>query len=49
MATPHPEEQDRIEIGVGVDVVSFFNPVLTWFDIDTKNKKNRQFIHLYHR
>ena len=38
-ATPHAEKQERMEIGLGAEIFSFFNPVLTWFDIDTKNKK----------
>lgn len=39
-APPHAEKQERIEIGLGVKVASFFNPTLTWFDIDTENEKS---------
>nr|WP_319495581.1 TonB-dependent receptor [uncultured Desulfobacter sp.] len=39
-ATPHAEKQERIEIGLGVKIVSFFNPTLTWFRVDTENEKS---------
>lgn len=39
-APPHAEKQERIEIGLGVKVASFFNPTLTWFDVDTENEKS---------
>ena len=38
-ATPHAEKQRRIEAALDMALASFFNPMLTWFDIDTKNKK----------
>lgn len=38
-ATPHAEKQERVEIGLGVEIASFFNPTLTWFNIDTENEK----------
>lgn len=34
-----PERQERIEIGLEAEVVSWFQPSLTWFDIDTENAK----------
>lgn len=39
-ATPRAEEQERIEIGLGVKLASFFNPTLTWFNIETENEKS---------
>ena len=39
-ATPHAEKQERIEIGLGAKLASFFNPTLTWFNIDTENEKS---------
>lgn len=39
-ATPHREKLDRIEAAVAADYTTWFKPVLTWFDIDTKNKKS---------
>lgn len=39
-ATPHAQKQDRIEIGLGGALASFFTPTLTWFHIDTENEKN---------
>lgn len=35
----HGERQDRIEIGLEADIVPWFQPSLTWFDIDIDNAK----------
>lgn len=37
--TLHPEDQDRIEIGLEAEYTPWFQPALTWFSIDTTNKK----------
>jgi outer membrane cobalamin receptor len=37
---PNPEKQERIEIGLGADFASYFRPMVTWFDIETKNAKS---------
>jgi iron complex outermembrane receptor protein len=39
-ATPHPEDQERIELSVSAEYASYFRPSLTWYDIDIKNKKS---------
>ncbi|MBN2419738.1 MAG: TonB-dependent receptor plug domain-containing protein [Deltaproteobacteria bacterium] len=39
-ATPHREKQDRVELSLAADYVTWFKPVLTWFDIDTTNAKS---------
>jgi iron complex outermembrane receptor protein len=39
-ATPHREKQDRIEAAIAANYTTWFRPILTWFDIDTKNKKS---------
>ncbi|NLD39067.1 MAG: TonB-dependent receptor plug domain-containing protein [Desulfatiglans sp.] len=39
-ATPHPENQERIELSVSAEYASYFRPSLTWYDIDIKNKKS---------
>ena len=39
-ATPHPERQKRTEVSIIANYASFFNPSLTWYNIDTKNKKS---------
>jgi hypothetical protein len=35
----HAEKQDRIEIGLEAEYASWFKPAVTWFSIDTTNKK----------
>ncbi len=35
----HPERQERIEIGLEAEITPWFQPGLTWFDIDTENAK----------
>ncbi len=35
----HPERQERIEIGLEADIAPWFQPAVTWFDIDTENAK----------
>lgn len=35
----HGEGQDRIEVGLEADIVPWFQPELTWFDIDIENAK----------
>jgi iron complex outermembrane receptor protein len=39
-AAPQAEKQERIEIGLGIKIASFFNPTWTWFNIDTENEKS---------
>lgn len=34
-----PERQERVEIGLEADIVPWFQPSLTWFDIDAENVK----------
>ena len=35
----HPEKQERIEVGLEANYVTWFNPSLTWFNIDIDNEK----------
>ncbi|MBU4261663.1 MAG: TonB-dependent receptor plug domain-containing protein [Proteobacteria bacterium] len=35
----HPEKQERVEIGLEADYAPWCKPMLTWFSIDTENKK----------
>jgi len=35
----NPERQERIEVGLEAEVKPWFQPGLTWFDIDTENAK----------
>ena len=36
----HPEKQDRIEVSLTADLVSYFRPALTWFSIEAENTKS---------
>lgn len=35
----HPERQERIEVALEAKITPWFQPTLTWFDIDTENAK----------
>ncbi len=39
-AAPHPERQERIELSISADYASYLKPSVTWYDIDTENKKS---------
>lgn len=34
-----PERQERVEVGVEAEITPWFEPALTWFDIDAENVK----------
>ncbi len=35
----HGEKQKRLEIALEANLVPYFRPMITWFDVDTKNQK----------
>lgn len=39
-ASPHKEEQERIEVALSANIKPWFRPMLTWFNIETKNGKS---------
>jgi hypothetical protein len=39
-AKPRKEKQERIEVALSADITPWFRPMVTWFDIETKNGKS---------
>ncbi|MGD9159897.1 MAG: TonB-dependent receptor plug domain-containing protein [Desulfobacteraceae bacterium] len=39
-ATPHRENQERVELAVGADFTSWLKPAVTWFNVDIENGKS---------
>ena len=39
-ATPHAEKQERMEVTLAADLLPWFRPALTWFNVDIENGKS---------